>query len=164
MWTWNESGGSLPSIRVFSTAWAFDPAPPATAWLKTWYCGLSLLNLSMSLVRPAASPPVVHQEKISTCWAPPPPPDGLAPVELLALHAANTTASAGSHAQRRHVSRVMPLPPYPQKGCLSPCGHGCPISRGTRTGGRYDAHDSVVQRNSNNRGLIAPSRAAFGAA
>src|ERR671934_761705 len=32
-WTWKLSGGFPPSIRVFSTALAFVPAPPATAAL-----------------------------------------------------------------------------------------------------------------------------------
>ena len=32
-WTWKLSGGLPPSIRVFSTALAFVPAPPATVAL-----------------------------------------------------------------------------------------------------------------------------------
>jgi len=38
-WTWNESGGSPPSMRVFSTALAFTPEPPVTVELITWMPG-----------------------------------------------------------------------------------------------------------------------------
>ena len=37
--TWNESGGSPPSIRVFSTALALVPAPPATVAFTIWTAG-----------------------------------------------------------------------------------------------------------------------------
>src|SRR5712691_5701991 len=97
MWTWNESGGSPPSMRVLRTALAFVPAPPATAWLTTCHCGLSLLNLSISRLRPAASPPVVHHEKTSTFVAPPPPPaDG----EAFDVQALSAIAMAPNSARR----------------------------------------------------------------
>ena len=39
--TWNESGGSPPSIRVLSTARAFTPEPPVTVELTTSIDGCS---------------------------------------------------------------------------------------------------------------------------
>src|SRR5262249_4824644 len=70
MWTWKESGGSPPSIRVFRTALAFWPAPPATVALMISRPGCCRLAISKSLRSPAASPPVVHHEKISSLCAP----------------------------------------------------------------------------------------------
>src|SRR5512134_107070 len=37
--TWNESGGSPPSMRVLSTARALTPEPPVTVELTTWIDG-----------------------------------------------------------------------------------------------------------------------------
>src|SRR5262245_33114559 len=70
MWTWKESGGSPPTIRVFSTALAFWPAPPATVALMISRPGCCRLAISKSRRSPAASPPVVHHEKISSLGAP----------------------------------------------------------------------------------------------
>src|SRR3954454_21242963 len=75
MWTWNESGGSPPCIRVFSTALAFEPAAPATAWLTISMPGCDFSKRAYIAFRPASSPPVVHQENISSL---PPPAAGLA--------------------------------------------------------------------------------------
>src|ERR671914_57996 len=66
MWTWNESGGSPPCIRVFRTALAFDPAAPATAWLTISTPGWLFSKMAYIAFRPASSPPVVHQENISS--------------------------------------------------------------------------------------------------
>ena len=38
-WTWKESGGSPPSMRVFSTARALTPEPPVTVELITCTLG-----------------------------------------------------------------------------------------------------------------------------
>ena len=65
MWTWNESGGSPPCIRVFRTALAFEPAAPATAWLTISMPGWLFSKMAYIAFRPASSPPVVHQENIS---------------------------------------------------------------------------------------------------
>src|ERR1700704_2696134 len=66
MWTWKLSGGSPPSMRVLSTALAFVPAPPATVALTMSTPGFCFLYMSKSWFRPALSPPLVHQEKISS--------------------------------------------------------------------------------------------------
>src|SRR5215212_5514650 len=62
----HESGGSLLARRVWSTAWALTPAPPATVALTIFTFGATCLRLSNSVWSAAASPPDVHQEKIST--------------------------------------------------------------------------------------------------
>src|SRR2546427_1879454 len=112
MWTWKESGGSPPSMRVLRTALAFVPAPPATAWLTTSHCGFSLLNWSISSLRPAASPPVVHHEKTSTFVAPLPPPP-LAAGDAADEQALNAIASAPSRAsrERTELGSITFLPP-----------------------------------------------------
>src|SRR5215471_5705329 len=65
MWTWKLSGGSPPSMRVLRTALAFEPAPPATVALTISTPGFWARYMSNNAFRPAASPPVVHHEKIS---------------------------------------------------------------------------------------------------
>src|SRR4051794_8388665 len=74
MWTWNESGGSPPCMRVLSTALAFEPAAPATAWLTISTPPCDFSKRAYIAFRPASSPPVVHQENISSL---PPAPAGL---------------------------------------------------------------------------------------
>src|SRR5438445_13364745 len=64
-WPWNESGGSPPSLRGFSTARAFTPEAPVTVELITWMPGYFLEYRSMSAFRAGPSSPA-HQEKISS--------------------------------------------------------------------------------------------------
>src|SRR5882724_3605996 len=52
-------------MRVLRTALALVPAPPATVALTMSTPGFCFLYWSNSWFRPAASPPVVHHEKIS---------------------------------------------------------------------------------------------------
>src|SRR4051794_38830414 len=66
MWVCHESGGSLLASRVWSTACALTPAPPATVALTMFTFGATSFRLSNSVCRAAASPPDVHHEKIST--------------------------------------------------------------------------------------------------
>src|SRR6188472_1353972 len=88
MWTWNESGGSPPCIRVFRTALAFEPAAPATAWLTISMPGWLFSKMAYIALRPASSPPVVHQENISSL------PPGLAAAAGFA--SAGLAAAAGA--------------------------------------------------------------------
>ena len=60
---WNESGGFPAASRCARTAFAFVPAPPATVSFLNGQFGLVLFQMSISFVRPAASPPPVHHEK-----------------------------------------------------------------------------------------------------
>src|SRR5215208_5115375 len=98
MWTWNESGGSPPCIRVLRTALAFEPAAPATAWLTISTPGWLFSKMAYIALSPASSPPVVHQENISSL---PPPAAGLpaagaaAAGAVVAAGAAGLGASAG---------------------------------------------------------------------
>src|SRR5207253_1596405 len=65
-WTRELAGGFPPRMRVASTALALPPAPPATAALTIFtpgYFGWWILNFA---ARPSASPPAVHQLKISS--------------------------------------------------------------------------------------------------
>src|SRR5205085_2281801 len=55
-----------PCIRVFSTALAFEPAAPATAWFTISTPGWLFSKIAYICFRPASSPPVVHQENISS--------------------------------------------------------------------------------------------------
>src|SRR5439155_27051205 len=64
-WTWKESGGSPPSIRVLSTERGFTPEPPVTVELIAWMFGYFLEYRSMSAFRAGPSSPA-HQEKISS--------------------------------------------------------------------------------------------------
>ncbi len=64
-WTWNESGGSPPSIRVLSTARAFTPEPPVTVALITSTFGYRAVYLAIRASRAGPSSPA-HQEKISS--------------------------------------------------------------------------------------------------
>src|SRR5206468_12443830 len=60
-WTWKLSGGRPPCMRVASTAFALEPAPPATAesvMVTLGYLRLQILNIS---ARPSFSPGPVHQ-------------------------------------------------------------------------------------------------------
>src|SRR5213595_2804800 len=66
MWTWKESGGSPPCILVLRTALAFEPAAPATAWLTISTPGWLFSKMEYIALSPASSPPVVHQENISS--------------------------------------------------------------------------------------------------
>src|SRR5215210_6333018 len=93
MWTWNESGGSPPCMRVLRTALAFEPAAPATAWLTISTPGWLFSKMAYIALRPASSPPVVHQENISSR----PPPAGLpaAGAAWVGAGAAGLAASAG---------------------------------------------------------------------
>src|SRR3954454_3033173 len=91
MWTWNESGGSPPCIRVFSTALAFEPAAPATAWLTISTPPCDFSKRAYIAFRPASSPPVVHQENISSL---PPAPAGL-PAAGAAVAGAAAAGAAG---------------------------------------------------------------------
>src|SRR5690242_12275177 len=93
MWTWNESGGSPPCMRVLSTALAFDPAAPATAWFTISTPGWLLEKMSYICFRPASSPPVVHQENISSL--PPPPAAGLAAAAGAVVAAGAPAGAAG---------------------------------------------------------------------
>src|SRR5215212_8118208 len=93
MWTWNESGGSPPCMRVLRTALAFEPAAPATAWLTISTPGWLFSKMAYIALRPASSPPVVHQENISSL---PPAPAGLAAAgAVVAAGAAAGLVSAG---------------------------------------------------------------------
>ena len=64
--TWKESGGLPLCIRVARTALAFDPAPPATVALMSWTEGYRVRYRSNMAASPSASPPAVHQLKISS--------------------------------------------------------------------------------------------------
>src|SRR6516165_3504965 len=66
MWTWKVSGGSPPSMRVVRAALALTPPPPATAAFTMSTPGFCARYRSNSAPSPAASPPVVHHEKISS--------------------------------------------------------------------------------------------------
>src|SRR3954468_4042810 len=90
MWTWNESGGSPPCMRVFNTALAFEPAAPATAWLTISTPGCDFSKRAYIAFRPASSPPVVHQENISSL---PPAPAGLAAAGAVVAGAAAAGAA-----------------------------------------------------------------------
>src|SRR6476619_8451253 len=95
MWTWNESGGSPPCMRVLRTALAFEPAAPATAWLTISTPGWLFSKMAYIALRPASSPPVVHQENISSL---PPPAAGFPAAGAAAagaVVAAGLAASAG---------------------------------------------------------------------
>src|SRR5699024_12593733 len=64
--TWNVEGGSFPCILVANTAFAFFPAPPATAAFSTFISSCCSSNKSISASNPSSSPAPVHQLKIST--------------------------------------------------------------------------------------------------
>src|SRR3990172_10981734 len=85
--TWKEPGGSPPSIRVVSTSRALKPAPPATvAFTISTSPGHLSGYRSKSASSPAASPPVVHQLKISRSPVRP-PGVGVTPSFFSSLHA-----------------------------------------------------------------------------
>src|SRR5215211_7911240 len=94
MWTWNESGGSPPCMRVLRTALAFEPAAPATAWLTISTPGWLFSKMAYMALRPASSPPVVHQENISSLPPGLPEAAGLASAGLAAAGAVAAAAGA----------------------------------------------------------------------
>src|SRR5688500_14024881 len=98
MWTWNESGGSPPCIRVFRTALALEPAAPATAWLTISTPGWLFSKMAYIALRPASSPPVVHQENISSLPPGLPEAAGLASAGLAAAGAVAAAAGAAGLA------------------------------------------------------------------